>query len=122
MALADRNLGHMAGGFVLMGTWAVFANRAHPWPAPLFAGLVQGTLTALITLGLKRLVEALAVRLRGLPGYLLPPLSAAVVSVGLLFGLHTAAGTPEVWATLAVPSTVATLYAALYTVRLRTRT
>ena len=43
------------------------------------------------------------------------------ISFALLYIIHSLAGTPEVLATLAVPVTVATLYAALYTYRLWSR-
>ena len=118
MSVADRSWAHMAGGFLLMGSWAVFANRAHGMPAALMAGVVQGTLTAMITLGLKRMLEGLHARLDGAAALAVPPLAAAVASVTILSVVHTLAGTPEVLATLAVPSTVATVYAALYTWRL----
>lgn len=118
MSLAESSRAHMAGGFLLMGSWAAFANRAHPMPAPLLAFLVQGTLTALITLGLKRMLEALAARLPGRAALLVPPLAACLVSLALLATVHGLAGTPEVPTTLAVPTSVATLYAALYAWRL----
>ena len=119
MSLLNSSAAHMAGGFLLMGSWAAFANAAHPMPAPLFAGLVQGTLSAVITLGLKTLIEVLHPRFTDLPGLVLPPLICGGLSVTLLFGAHLAAGTPEIWTTLAVPVTVATSYAALYNYRLR---
>jgi hypothetical protein len=101
---------HLLTAFLLMGGWAVFANRVHEMPAPLVAGLVQGCLSALITFGLKRLIEALVPRL----GAVVTVGVAWAISFGLLFTLHTLAGTPEVLMTLAVPNIVATLYAALY--------
>ena len=52
----------MTVAFIAMGSWATFANLAHPMPRPLIAGVVQGTLSALITLFLKRMIE---VRLLG---------------------------------------------------------
>ena len=106
---------HVAAAFLAMGSWAAFANRAHPMPAPLLAGLVQGAISATITLGLNRAIEALVGRLDGLAALIVPPLAACAVSATLLTALHTAAGTPEILATLAVPLTVATSYAALYT-------
>ena len=117
-AFADRSFTHVAAGFLAMGGWAIFANRAHPMPAPVIAGLVQGTLTAAITLGLKHILEALNHRLPGIASLLLPPVVACLVSLALLSTIHTLAGTPEVLKTLAVPTTVATLYAAAYTYRL----
>jgi fructose-specific phosphotransferase system IIC component len=105
---------HLAGAFLLMGGWALFANRMHPMPAPLLAGLVQGTLSAAITFGLKRAIEALSDRLPGIVGLLLPPVIAFAISATLLVALHTVSGTPELVATVAVPLTVSTSYAALY--------
>ncbi|WP_317055783.1 MULTISPECIES: hypothetical protein [Roseovarius] len=119
MSLLRSNFAHMAGGFALMGGWAALAHASYPFATQVKAGLTQGTLTAIITLGLKQVVEALSTRLPGLAGLILPPLVACAVSVSLLYTIHTLVGTPEVWTTLALPSTVATIYAALYTIRLR---
>ncbi len=105
---------HVGFAFLAMGSWAAFANRAHSLPAPLLAGLIQGTLSAIITLLLKRGIEYLASRFSGLTALLAPPLIAGVVSASLLTLIHTIGGTPEIARTIAVPLTVATSYAALY--------
>ena len=105
---------HVGFAFLAMGSWAAFANRAHPLPAPLLAGVIQGTLSAIITLLLKRGIEYLASRFSGLTALLAPPLIAGVVSASLLTLIHTIGGTPEIARTIAVPLTVATSYAALY--------
>lgn len=112
------NLLHAAGGFLLMGGWAVFANRAHEMPAPLLAGIVQGLATAAITLVLKTIVEGLFTRARGWPRLVLPPLAALVTSGVLLTVIHTLAGTPALLATISVPLTVSTLYSVSYTIAL----
>jgi mannose/fructose/N-acetylgalactosamine-specific phosphotransferase system component IIC len=109
---------HVGFAFLAMGSWAVFANRAHPLPAPLLAGLIQGLLSAGITLILKRGIEALARRFSGLAALLAPPLIAGLVSASLLTAIHTLGGTPEIARTIAVPLTVATSYAALYNLSL----
>ena len=109
---------HMAGAFLAMGGWAVFANRAHPMPEPVIAGVLQGTISAIITLFLKRMIEAVAARLAGLPALLVPPLVAASLSLVLLAVLHGQAGTPEIAATIAVPLIVSTGYAFLYSLSL----
>ncbi len=119
MSLLRSRLVHMAGGFVLMGGWAVFANAGHPMPTPVIAGLVQGALSAGITLVLKSVIERLQPHISGTPGLILPPLACAAVSVTVLSLVHRAVGTPEIAATLALPVTVATSYAALYNYRLR---
>ncbi len=119
--LLDRGYAHVAGAFLLMGGWAMFANRTHPMPAPVLAGLVQGLLSGLITLGLKQMLEALVARLPGRAGLFLPPIIACALSALVLSAVHLSAGTPEVWRTLMVPTTVATCYAVLYTHRLWSR-
>jgi hypothetical protein len=112
---------HMAVAFVAMGGWAAFANAAHPMPQPLVAGVVQGTLSALITLLLKRMIEALSVRLAGKAGVWLPPLGAVAFSLSLLGTIHWLAGTPEIVRTIAVPLSVTALYASSYNLALRRR-
>ncbi|CAH1665654.1 conserved membrane hypothetical protein [Hyphomicrobiales bacterium] len=120
--LMRSSLVHVAFAFIAMGSWAAFANRAHPMPAPLQAGLIQGALSAAITLFLKRGIEALSSRFAGLAALLVPPLVAGLVSATLLTVIHTIGGTPEIGRTIAVPLTVATSYAALYNFTLwRTR-
>lgn len=112
--LMRSNVVHVAFAFVAMGGWAAFANRAHPMPAPLQAGLIQGALSAVITLVLKRGIEALARRFSGLAALLVPPVVAGAVSASLLTTIHMVGGTPEIGRTIAIPLTVATSYAALY--------
>jgi ABC-type cobalamin transport system permease subunit len=114
MAVPRQSAVHMAGAFLAMGGWAIFANRSHPMPDPLIAGILQGALSALITLFLKRMIEALSMRLSGSYALVLPPLGAAVVSFVLLVTLHSLAGTPEIAATIAMPLIVSTSYALLY--------
>lgn len=112
---------HMAVAFVAMGSWAGYANAAHPMPQPVLAGLVQGMLSALITLMLKRIIEVLSRRLAGSTGVWLPPLAAMTFSLCLLGSIHWLAGTPEIARTIAVPLSVTTLYAASYSLALRRR-
>ncbi len=119
MSLLRSSVAHGLAGFLLMGGWAAFANRAFPMPAPLLAGLVQGCLTAAITLVLKRLIEAVFAAVPMPWQVLLPPLCAAAVSFSLLTLVHSLAGTPALWLTVSVPFTVATCYAVLYTITLR---
>jgi hypothetical protein len=112
--LMRSSIVHVGFAFLAMGSWAAFANHAHPMPAPLQAGLLQGAISATITLVLKRAIEYLAGRFSGLTALLAPPVIAGFVSAGLLTLLHTLGGTPEIAKTIAVPLTVATSYAALY--------
>lgn len=120
--LMRSSIVHVGFAFLAMGSWAAFANRAHAMPAPLHAGLLQGAISATITLVLKRAIEYLASRFSGLTALLAPPVIAGLVSASLLTILHTIGGTPEIAKTIAVPLTVATSYAALYNYSLwRTR-
>lgn len=112
--LARNSVVHVLSAFVAMGGWAVFANRTHPMPAPLVAGLIQGGLSACITLFLKRLIEILSLRFDGIRALLVPPVITCLVSASLLTLIHALSGTPEILATIALPLTVATSYAALY--------
>ena len=112
--LSRNSFVHVGVAFLAMGGWAFFANSAHPMPAPMLAGVVQGGLSATITLLLKRIVEALAARFRGNAALLAPPAIACTISASLLTLIHWLAGTPELLATIAVPLTVATSYAAIY--------
>lgn len=112
--LVRSRAAHAAGGFVLMGSWAVFANSGHPMPAPLVAGLVQGALTAAITLVLKRIVEAICARIDRPLSLFAAPLAAGAVSLGLLTAIHGLAGTPALFATISVPLIVSVSYAAIY--------
>jgi hypothetical protein len=141
--MASNTFVHVAFGFLAMGAWAVFANRAHPLPQALLAGVVQGTISGTLTLFLKKFLEWMSARLsptlrqaqrdaggegrqpepvegdaRWLAALILPPLITATAIGTILFTAHTIAGTPEVLATIAVPFTVSTSYAILYNLRL----
>ncbi len=141
--MASSTLVHVAFGFLAMGAWAVFANRAHPLPQALLAGLVQGTISGTLTLFLKKGLEWMSARLsptlrqaqhdaggegrqpepveggaRSLAALIAPPLVTATAIATILFAAHTLAGTPEILATIAVPFTVSTSYAILYNLRL----
>ncbi|MDO5604371.1 MAG: hypothetical protein Q4G25_04320 [Paracoccus sp. (in: a-proteobacteria)] len=110
---------HMAVAFVAMGGWAVLANWSHPMPRPLIAGVMQGSISALITLGLKRMIEWVAARLPGAAAVIGPPVAAVAISAALLTVLHRLAGTPEIARTIAVPLSVTAIYATGYALALR---
>jgi len=126
---AESTFAHVAFGFLAMGGWAVFANRQHPLSDALLAGLVQGTISGLLTLVLKKALERMAAMFAGshasdagpgraIAALIAPPLITASSIFAILFSAHTLAGTPEVGATIAVPFTVSTAYAILYNLRL----
>ncbi len=112
--LAQSSAVHVAVGFLAMGGWAFYANSTHPMPKPLLAGLVQGTLSGVITYALKRSLDRLRSGMTRRLGWWLPPLIALAVSLGLLVGMHYLAGTPEITRTISVPYSVASLYAFVY--------
>lgn len=111
---ANSTFAHVAFAFIVMGGWAVFANRAHTLPEMLLAGAVQGTISGLLTLVLKKFLEWFASRLSGLPALIAPPLITAASILAILVTAHTLAGTPEIAATIAFPFSVSTLYAIVY--------
>jgi len=120
---------HVAFGFISMGAWAAFANRLHSAPEMVQAALVQGTISGLLTLVLKKALERMNAMFfrapqsdeglgRGLAALIVPPIVTATCILTILTTAHTLAGTPEVLATTAVPFTVSTTYAILYNLRL----
>jgi mannose/fructose/N-acetylgalactosamine-specific phosphotransferase system component IIC len=82
----------------------------------LIAGLVQGTVSGALTLGLKQSVDWLRPRMRGPLAYIVPPLIAGGCSALLLMTAHGIAGTPEIWTTIAVPLAVSFSYILIYNV------
>ncbi|MGO4623550.1 hypothetical protein AB4Z34_15120 [Ensifer sp. 2YAB10] len=112
--LASRGVVHVAFAFFAMGGWALFANRHHPMPKPVVASVVQGTLSALLTLYLKTAIDVLSSRFSGATRLVLPPLLACLGSSAVLIAIHAAGGTPEILKTIALPLTVSTTYAAIY--------
>lgn len=103
---------HVAFAFIAMGGWTLFANRAHglQWAS----AATQGVASATITLVLKRVLEALGGKFAGAWAYIVPPLITASTILVVLFLLHRAIGTPAILQTIAVPWSVSTLYAILY--------
>ena len=113
-ALARSGVVHVLFAFVAMGGWAIFANRHHPMPRPLVAGIVQGALSAMLTLCLKSTIDALSLRFRGTARLWMPPLLACLASTSILVAIHAATGTPEILKTIAAPLLVSTSYAVAY--------
>jgi hypothetical protein len=101
-----------------MGGWALFANRAHGLAVAWGPALMQGLMSGLITLLLKRALEAMSGRFPGALSYLAPPAITATVILGVLTAVHMAIGTPEIARTITVPWTVSTLYAVVYSAAL----
>lgn len=111
---ASSSAVHVLFAFFVMGGWAVFANLDHALPQPIYAGMVQGALSAGLTLFLKSVIEGLSKRFGGFARLWAPPLIACLGSACLLIGFHTLAATPEIATTVAVPLLVSTSYAAVY--------
>ncbi|WP_395645715.1 hypothetical protein [Terricaulis sp.] len=116
---------HVAFGFLVMGAWGVFANRVHPLPQALLAGLVQGALSGTITLFLKKGLERMNKMFmtarqsdegigRTFAALVVPPVVTVSIISTILISVHSIAGTPEIAATVAVPLLVSTSYAIIY--------
>lgn len=112
--LMKSSLVHVAFGFLLMGGWALFANRGHGLAAAWLPALVQGALSGALTGALKKTLEALDGRIAGPLAFVIPPIVTAGSILGLLVLVHSLIGTPELVATIAFPWTVSTLYAVVY--------
>ena len=63
--VASSGITHVAFAFIAMGGWAIFANRAYPLPRAVLAGVVQGLLSACLTLFLKMTIDRLSGRFSG---------------------------------------------------------
>jgi hypothetical protein len=113
-SFARSSATHVAFAFLAMGGWAVFANHTHGPERAAIAGLAQGTVSGLLTLGLKRFLEAAAARLHDLWAAILPPAITCAVVLAILLAVHHLAGTPNVWATISVPYAVSSSYAWIY--------
>lgn len=118
---ATSTIAHVGFAFFAMGGWAVFANRSHPLGEALQAGLVQGAMSGLITLVMKKALEWMNPRFSGAMALIGPPAVTATTIFALLFGAHTLAGTPEIALTIALPFSVSTTYAILYNLGLTRR-
>lgn len=116
--LARSHVAHLAGAFLVMGSWAFFANRGHPLADAATAAVLQGVLSALVTLTLKCFIETIAPRFSGWAALLLPPLLTFAVVGTLLIVVHRVGGTREAAGTIALPLAAATGYAAVYNVAL----
>lgn len=112
--MLQSSITHLLFAFIVMGSWAIFANWPYPFPRPYIAGLVQGVLSATITYLLKRTIERLAIKCTGISALWAPPLIACSISLCILVTIHFAAGTPEVIRTISLPFSVATIYAVIY--------
>jgi len=112
--IAASGVTHVLFAFVAMGGWAYFANAGHPMPKPLVAGLVQGTMSACLTLFLKTTIDSLAGMMTRPLSLWAPPAIACAASAAILATIHTIAGTPEILATIAVPLLIATSYGFIY--------
>ena len=113
-ALGRSTAVHVAFAFLAMGGWALIANLNKGLSHAGLAGLIQGTLSGLITLGLKRFLEAFSIRLPGVWAIIVPPMVSCAVILAVLVTAHLLAGTPNVWATISLPYAVSSTYAWVY--------
>lgn len=111
---AGTTFAHVGFAFLAMGSWALFANAGHGLAAAALPAVSQGVLSGLITLVLKRALEAMSPRFPGALAYIVPPAITAGAVLALLLTVHKLIGTPEVIRTIAVPWSVSTFYAVVY--------
>ena len=109
-----------AGAFLLFGSWALFANHAHPTPVMVRAGLAQGTLSFVSTTFSVLLLEYLygLGRTRA-KSFLLAAFGTPVIILLAMTSVHLVAGTPNVATTL-LPSCISGfIFSTTYTLGLR---
>lgn len=111
---AGTTFAHVGFAFLAMGGWALFANAGHGLAAAALPAVSQGVLSGLITLVLKRALEAMSPRFPGALAYIVPPAITAGAVLSLLACVHKLIGTPEIVRTIAVPWSVSTFYAIVY--------
>lgn len=111
---AGSTFAHVGFAFLAMGGWALYANAGHGLAAAALPAAAQGALSGLITLVLKRALEAMSPRFPGALAYVVPPAITAAAILALLVAVHTLIGTPEIARTIAVPWSVSTFYAIVY--------
>ena len=111
---AGSTFAHVGFAFLAMGGWALFANAGHGLAAAALPAAAQGVLSGLITLVLKRALEAMSPRFSGALAYVVPPAITATAILALLVAVHALIGTPEIARTIAVPWSVSTFYAVVY--------
>ena len=111
---AGSTFAHVGFAFLAMGGWALYANAGHGLAAAALPAAAQGVLSGLITLVLKRALEAMSPRFPGALAYVVPPAITATATLALLVGVHSLIGTPEIARTIAVPWSVSTFYAIVY--------
>lgn len=120
--MMDSTLVHILFAFFAMGGWAVFANRMHGLDKALIAGGLQGAFSGTITFFMKTILEACSnyfiVWKKKWLALFSPPLIACSASLAMLVSGHILAKTPELFATIILPFSVAFSYACLYTWRL----
>ena len=118
-AILRSGLTHVIFAFIVMGAWGFYANSDHGTAAALRAGLVQGAASAVLTALLKPSLELMARRLKGSPlQRVLPWIVSTILIATTLTLFHLIAGTPNILATIAVPLSVSTTYAIVYTATL----
>lgn len=113
-ALLRSTPAHVAIAVLAMGGWALFANSVHGLMAALGPAAAQGMLSGLITLCLKRALEAMSHWFSGAMALTAPPALTAGTILALLFTIHRLIGTPEIVRTIAVPWMISTIYAIVY--------
>lgn len=102
-------------GFVVYGSWAVYANIDHGDMIGVRSGLVQGTYSLVLTFLMTLLTEWLFAKLGAVP--LGPSVVTGTVCVMLFttaYGIHALVGTPEILMTILPGFIVGSAYTAIY--------
>lgn len=120
MDVSHKRLLPAAGmAFLLWGGWAWIANQAAGSTRAVFAGVLQGTASAVITLIMAAIATRLFLRIRFRPlAILLPPCLIVSISGSALYTIHSLGQTPNLWLTIMPPIGLAFAFCLYLTLRL----
>lgn len=114
-----RHLPAAGFAFLLWGGWAWLANQAASGSRAIFAGVLQGSASAVITLIMAAIATRLFLRIQSRPlAVLLPPCLIVSVSSSVLYLIHSLGQTPNLWLTIIPPSGLAFAFCLYLTLRL----
>jgi hypothetical protein len=104
---------------LLYGSWAAYANWGHGTDAAVRPAIAQSLISVTATLALVLILEKLF-RMAPSPraGFVAASVGTSVIGIAMLAGGHAAAGTPEIWLTIAPSALVGTIFYFFYSAML----
>ena len=111
----QRSLLSGIAGFVAYGGWAFWVNAPHSLEMGVMAGILQGSYSFLLTLGMTLVMEYLMQKLSVVPGRaILTVILASSGTLSVAYGIQWLNGTPEILLTILPGFVIGTVYSAVY--------